>query len=103
MLFLDELLVTPGPAVTQELPGVAHFPIHVQVEVTDQHLILGLRGLADDAAARVAEVARTVELRLVERLLHPNAVDGADPVAVGDGVRPLLQVPEIPRQRFYGG
>src|ERR1700704_45846 len=101
--FSNELLVTLGAAVAQELPGVAYFPIHIQVEVADQHLVLGLRCPGDDAASWITEVARSVELCLVERLLHADAVDGADPVAVGHGVRRLLQLPEIARQRFDRG
>src|ERR1700736_5409668 len=100
---LDELLVTLGTAITQELPGVAHLPIHVKVEVADQHLIFGFRCPGDDAASRIAEVARPVELCLIEGLLHPDPVDGADPVAVGDRVRALLEFPETARKRFDGG
>src|SRR6202022_2427686 len=74
-----------------------------EVEVADEDLILGLRGLPNDAAAWIAEVARAVELRVVERLLDADPVDGADPVAVGDGVGRLLELPEIPRQRFDRG
>src|SRR4029079_16131915 len=42
----------------------------------------------------VAEIALAVKLADVPRLLVADAVDGADEVAVGDGVRRLLQFPE---------
>src|SRR5215203_4013775 len=92
---LRQLAVRLRAAVAHELPGVAHLPDHVKVEVVDEHLVLELGRLRDDPAARVAEVAGAVEARLAERRLHPDPVDRADPEAVGDRVRRLLQFPEI--------
>ena len=70
MLVGDERLVRLGPAVAEELPGVAHFADLVEVEVGDDELVLVARRLGDDLAARVAEVALAVELADVPRLLR---------------------------------
>ena len=52
----------------------------------------------EDLPARIAEVALPVELADVPRRLGPDAVDGADEVAVRDRVRRLLELPQVLRQ-----
>src|SRR5262249_37555060 len=49
----------------------------------------------DEASARIAEVALPVELADVPRRFGAHAVDRADEVAVGHGVRGLLELPQI--------
>ena len=53
------------------------------------------RGFGDDLPARVAEVALPVKLSNVPWLFVADAVNRPDEVAVGDGVRRLLKLPEI--------
>src|SRR5262249_47259261 len=60
--------------------------------------VLVARALGDDLAARRGEVALAVELADRPGLLDADAVDRADPVAVGDGVRGLLELPEVLRE-----
>ena len=50
----------------------------------------------EDHPRGVTEVAVPVEVERPD-LLHADAVDGADEVLVGDRVRALLHVPEVPR------
>src|SRR5918997_565792 len=51
-----------GAAVAIELPGVADLPDHVQVQVADHDLLLGVAAHpADHVALWVAELARPVE------------------------------------------
>ena len=76
--------------------------IMVEVEVGRQHFVLVARGLGEDLAARIAEVALAVELADLPRLLDADAIDGADEVPVGDGVRRLLELPEILAQAGDG-
>jgi hypothetical protein len=45
--------------------------------------------------ARVAEIALTVKFADVPRRLSSDAVDRADEITVGDGVRGLFEFPKI--------
>src|SRR5688500_12836954 len=92
---LRELAVEFGAAVAHELPRIADLTDLVEVEVVNEHLVLGVRGLRNDLTPRVAEVGRAVELRARQRLLGADAVDRADPIAVGHRGRRLLELPEV--------
>src|SRR5258706_11158964 len=89
------------PAVAVKLPDVAHLAVFLEVEIGHQHFFLLVAGLGDDLAARVDEVAGAVEVVFAQRL-HADAVDRADPIAVGDGVRHLLDLPEVHRESARG-
>jgi hypothetical protein len=54
-------------------------------------------------AAGIAEVAGAVEFADVPGRLGADAVDRADEVAVGDGVRGLLELPEVFAEAGDGG
>src|SRR4029079_3799962 len=84
-----------GAAIPVELPGVADFLDHVEIEARDHQFVLVAAALGDEASPRIAEVALAVELADVPRRLHPDPVDRADEVAVRAGVRRLLQLPQI--------
>ena len=84
-----------GPAVAEKLPGLADLGDHVEVEIGGEDLVFVARGLREDLAARIAEIARAVEFADVPRRFGADAVDGADEISVGDGVRGLLEFPEI--------
>ena len=56
-------------------------------------IVLVAAGLGYDFTARVAEVALAVELPDVPGMLVPYPIDGADKIAVRNGVRGLLQLP----------
>jgi hypothetical protein len=77
------------------LPGVAHLPDHVEVEVCHDEGVPVAGRFGNDLAARVAEVALPVKLADVPGLFVADAVDRPDEVAVGDGVRGLFQFPEV--------
>ena len=64
---------------------------------------LSRRGLGEDLAARIAEIAGAVELADVPGRFGAHAIDGADEVAVGHGVRGLLELPEILAEAGDGG
>src|ERR1041384_8270413 len=91
-LSLYQGFVHIGAAIAEELPGFADFADHVQVQVCGENFVLVAGRLRDDLAARITEVAGAVELADVPRSLHPDPVDGADIIAVGYGVRRLLQL-----------
>ena len=59
-------------------------------------LVFGRRG--EEVAARIDEVGRAVEAPDVPRRLGADAVAAGHEVAVGDGVRRLLELPEVLRQ-----
>src|SRR4051812_730203 len=90
-------------AVAVELPGVADFADLVHVEVGDDESVLIARGHRQHLAAWIAEVALAVKLADVPWRFVADAVDGTDKVAVGDGVRGLLELPEIFGESGYGG
>src|SRR5918992_3641556 len=98
----DEVVIRVGPAVTEELPRLAYLSDLVHVEVAhDQLLVLVRSDLAHELAARIGEVAGAVEVVLAERL-DPDAVDGAHEVAVGHGMRRLLELPQVLAQPARG-
>src|SRR5436305_1123252 len=94
----DESVVRVGAPVAEELPRVAHFANFIEVELRgDEGVLVAFRG-REHLAARIAEVALPVKLADVPRPFVADAVDRADEVAVRDGVRRLLQLPEVLRQ-----
>src|SRR6516165_8668019 len=99
---LGQLAVGLGPAVAEELPGVADLADLVEVEVGDQHLVFAVRSLGDDLPARAAEVGGAVELVLVQRRLHADPVARRDPEPVRHRVRGLLELPQVPGQGLDG-
>src|SRR5436309_9106346 len=91
------------PAVAVELPRVPHFADLVEVELGgDKGVFVALRG-GEELAARIAEVALPVELADVPRRFEADAIDGADEVAVRDGVGRLLELPEVLGESGHGG
>src|SRR5438270_5435955 len=90
-----EVLVRLRPAVAVELPGVPDLADLVEVEVRGDHGVLVARALGDELPARRREVALAVELADRPGLFYADAVDRADEVAVRDGVRRLLELPEV--------
>src|SRR5436305_5680775 len=99
----DDPVVRLRTAVAVELPRVADFADLVHIEVRDHERVLIARGHREHLAARIAEVALAVKLADVPRRLVADAVDGADEVAVRDGVGGLLELPEIFGESGYGG
>ena len=63
-------------------------------------LVLGRRG--QEVAARIDEVGRAVEAADVPRRFGADAVAAGHEVAVGDGVRRLLELPQVLRQAGDG-
>ena len=91
-----QVAVRVGPAVAVELPGLADLGDPVEVHVADQQLlVVGAADAADELAARIDEVALAVEVVVADVGLDADAVDGADEVAVGDGVADLLDPPQV--------
>ena len=60
---LHQILIRVRPPVAEELPGLAHFLDLIEVQIGHQHFIFFARGLGDDLAARIAEIAGAVKLR----------------------------------------
>src|SRR5947207_1620830 len=87
--------VSIGPAITEELPGVAHLADLVHIEVGDDEFVEIARAFGEDLAAWVAEIALSVELADVPRCLGADAVDRPDEIAVSDSVCGLFEFPEV--------
>ena len=101
---LDEVGVRVRPAVAVELPRLADLLDLVEVHVPDEQLLLvRVAQLADELAARVAEVALAVEVVVAEVLLDPDPVDRPDEVAVRDRVADLLDPPQVLAQAARRG
>src|ERR1035437_5115713 len=96
-------LIHVGTAVAEELPGLAHLDDHIEIEVRGEDLVFVAARLREDAAARIAEVALAVEFTDGPRGFGAHAVDGAHEIAVGHGVRGLLQLPQILAETGHGG
>src|ERR1700674_2487030 len=82
-------------AIAEELPDLADFRDHVQIEIRYDHFVFVTAGLGDNFSAWIAEVALAVELTNVPRFFNAHAVDGADKITVGHGMRGLLQFPQV--------
>src|SRR3954451_20349126 len=91
----DDPVVRLRTAIAIELPRVADFADLVHVEVGDDERVLIARGHGQHLAARIAKVALAVKLADVPWRFVADAIDRADEVAVGDGVRGLFELPEI--------
>src|SRR5205823_12778010 len=86
-----------------DLPRVPHLADLLEVELRGDEGVLVALGDGDELAARVAEVALPVKLANVPRPFIADAIDGADEVAVRDGVRRLLELPEVLGEAGHGG
>src|SRR5262245_28307494 len=95
LLESDQLGIRLGTAIAEELPGVAHFADLIEIEISDHQLVLVAARLREDLTTRITEVRLTVELADLPRFLEAHAIDGADEVAVGHGVRRLLELPQV--------
>src|SRR5262249_61925225 len=94
-LISHQFSVTIRPPIAEELPGIAHFANHVEIQVGHDQRILISRGLRDDLSAWVAKITLAIELADIPRLLVPDAIDRTDEVAVCDGMRWLLEFPQV--------
>jgi hypothetical protein len=56
---------------------------------------VGRSDLADELAARVAEVRLPIEVVVAQILLDADPVDGPDELSVGDGMAWLLDAPQV--------
>src|SRR5882762_9726358 len=83
------------PAVTVKLPGIADFLNFIEIQFSDQQLILVAAGLLNDFPARVAEIALAVEFADLPGMLGADAVDGRNEISVSNRVRRLLEFPKI--------
>src|SRR5919112_623063 len=94
-------------AVPVELPGVAHLPDHVEVEVADHEvLVLAAAHRADQVALRVHELAGPVEgdgELAVLVVLGADPVGRGDEVPVGRGGGRLLDLPQPVREARLRG
>src|SRR3954463_3117187 len=86
------------PAIAEELPDLAHLADHVEVEVRDYDFIFVAAGLRNDFSPRIAEITLAVKFADIPRLLPPHAINRANEISIGDGVRRLLQLPQIFRE-----
>src|SRR5450756_2312858 len=94
----DQPIVSLRPAVPEELPRTADVFDHVEVARRDDELVLVLARGREEVAPRVDDVRRPVEAADVPRRLGADAVARGDEVAIRDGVRGLLELPEILRE-----
>src|SRR5882724_2990621 len=95
-LWPDQVLVRVRATIAVELPRLADLGDLVEVHVAnDQLLVMGRSELTDELAARVDEVALAVEVVVADLLLDPDPVDRPDEIPVRDGVRHLLDPPEV--------
>ena len=90
------------PAIAVELPHAADFFDHVEVHVGDDELVLVFRSRRQEVAARVDKVGSPVEAADVPRRFGADAVAARHEVAVRDGVRRLLELPQVLRQAGDG-
>src|SRR5580658_9570666 len=70
-------LVRFGAAVAVELPHVAHFADHVEIQVRDDDRVFLARAFGDDLAARIGKITLSVKLAETPGFLGADAVDRA--------------------------
>src|SRR5262245_27354939 len=91
-----EVVIRVRPAIPIELPRLADLLDLVEVHVADEQLlVVGIAQLADELAARVAEVRLPVEVVVAQVLLDPDPVDRPDEIAVRHCVADLLDPPQV--------
>src|SRR5437588_12229934 len=88
-------LVAVRTAVAEKLPDVAYLGNHVKIKVGNHQLIFVAAALSDDLAPRVAEVALAVKFADVPWRFSAHAVQRADKISIGHGMRRLFQLPKI--------
>ena len=92
--------ITFRTSVAEKLPHFANFRDHVEIKIGDYDFIFIPAGLRDNLSPRIAEITLAVKLANAPWLLYADAIDGADEISVGDGVRGLFELPQdIPRVR----
>src|SRR6266849_7634020 len=91
----DECLIAVGTPVAEELPRVAHFRDHVEVEIGDHDFIFVAAGLRDDFAPWIAEITLAIEFAYVPRRFFPYPIQCSHKVSIGYGVRWLFKLPKI--------
>ena len=85
------------------MPGIAHFLNHIQVQVAhDQFFVVSAAQVADELALGIAEITLAVKV-VIAVFFDADAIAGADIVGVEDGVRGLLDAPEMLAQSARGG
>src|ERR1700722_13352797 len=85
--------VTFRTTITEELPHLTYFGDHVQIKIRDHHFILIPAGLRNVFPPRIAGVTLVVKFSKVPRFFNAYPIDSAYKVAVGHGMRRLLQLP----------
>src|SRR5438105_15781257 len=70
-----ERFIHIGPAIPEELPSLAHFADHIEIEIGGQHFILIARGLGDDLAAGVTKITAAIKLTDVPWRFDADTVD----------------------------
>src|SRR2546427_4598758 len=80
---LHQVAIGFWPAVPEELPHVPHFLNLVEVQVCHNNFFFVPRSFSNDFSARCAEIALTVKLSNVPRLLAADPVDSTDKIPIG--------------------
>src|SRR5690348_18282197 len=91
------------PPIPIELPRVANLLNHAEIEVGHHQFILVPAGHRDELAPRVAKVTLSVEFSDLPGFFDTHAIDRADEIAVGDGVRGLFELPQVFGKSGDGG
>src|SRR3954454_20869845 len=86
------------PAIAEELPDLAHLADHVEVQVGDYDFIFVAARLRHDFSSRISEINLAVKIANIPRLLPSHAINPPNEISIGDGVRRLLQLPQIFRE-----
>src|ERR1700692_1866313 len=81
--------------IAEKLPNFANFRNHVEIEIGYNNFIFIPAGLRDNFPARIAEIALSIELTNVPRFFDADTVDGAHKITVRNGMRRLLEFPQI--------
>ncbi len=92
---LHNRAVRLGSTITEELPYVSHFSNQIEIHVRNHDVVGISRPLGHDLAARITEIALSIELADLPRLFDTGPIDRADKILVGNRVRRLFQLPKI--------
>ena len=89
------LAIRLRPAISEELPSGAYLRDFIQVNIVREQLVLVAACLRNNLAARIAEIAFSVEFPDVPGRLFSHAVDCAHEISVGSGVGGLFELPKV--------
>src|SRR5258708_38650073 len=93
--------ITVRTTIAIELPDIANFSKHVQIQIGNDKLVLIARSIGNNLSAWIAEIALSVKFTDIPWGLSPDTIDRTNKITVRNRVRRLFQFPQILRKSSH--